>query len=178
MLLPKAGFTAAAVILLTIAAGCSRQSSESAQNPVPADFDVSRYLLSEEPAGAMGVIEAREKTQNDEPVVLVARIGGSKTPWIDGRAAFMVIDAGMILVADGTDAAEGEICLDSCCASLLTDCTTLVKIVDAEGKVVPVDARQMLKADVNDMIVIRGKITRDEEQGTFAVLADGVHVRR
>ncbi|MEX1223129.1 MAG: hypothetical protein WEA31_01155, partial [Pirellulales bacterium] len=142
------------------------------------DIDVSGYLLSEEPAGAMGVIEAREKAQNDEPVVLVARIGGSKTPWIDGRAAFMVIDAGMTLVADGTDSAEGEICLDSCCASLLTDCTTLVKIVDAKGKVVPVDARQVLKADVNDMIVIRGKITRDEEQGSFAVLADGVHVRR
>lgn len=177
MLFPKMCLSAAAM-LLTVAAGCSQQSSENAYNPSPTDIDVSRYILAEEPAGAMGVIEAREKAQNDEPVVLVARIGGSKTPWIDGRAAFMVIDAGMTLVADGTDSGEGEICLDSCCASLLTDCTTLVKIVDADGQVVPVDARQMLKADVNDMIVIRGKINRDNDQGSFAVLADGVHVRR
>ena len=173
---------ASAVVLLTLlVAGCGRRTADGeSSGPAQAtvDVDAAKYLLEEEPDGAVGVISAREEAQDGEAIVLIGRIGGSKQPWIDGRSAFMLIDASMTVVADGEDSAGGEICLDDCCASLLKDCTTLVKLVDAQGGVLPVDARQLLGAETDDLVVVRGRVERDEEEGVFVVISDGVHVRR
>lgn len=159
--------------------GCGQSSSAngSAQAVTPVSYDGSKYLLVDEPDEAIGVIEARKSAKNGEPVVIVGRIGGAKNPWIDGRAAFMLLDASMVLVADGTESAEGEICMDECCAAERTGSTTLVKVVDDSGKVLAVDARQLLKVAENDMVVVSGNVSKDDA-GNFVVLAKGVHVRR
>jgi hypothetical protein len=67
--------------------------------------------------------------------------------------------------------------MDDCCAVERSASTTLVKIVDERGQVLTVDTRQLLGVAANDMVVIRGRVSKDES-GNFVVLADGVHVRR
>ncbi len=168
-----ATFTSAAVV------GCGQSASPdvSARNLTPVSVDGSKYVLADEPEGAIGVIAARETANDGEPIVVVGRIGGSTNPWIEGRAAFMLLDASMVLVANGTESTEGEVCLDDCCASERAESTTLVKVVDAEGKVLAADARQLLGIAADDMVVVRGKANKDES-GNFVVLADGIHVRR
>jgi hypothetical protein len=54
--------------------------------------DGSKYLLDSEPEGAKGVIRVREEARDQEDVVIVGRIGGSETPWVEGRAAFSIVD--------------------------------------------------------------------------------------
>jgi hypothetical protein len=164
---------------LGVLAGCSDSSSTEAglSSMTPVSVDSSKYLLAEEPEDAMGVIAARESAKNGEPIVIVGRIGGSKNPWVNGRAAFTLLDASMVIVADGTDTTEGEICMDDCCASERAGSTTLVKVVDDKGKVLAIDARKLLGITDDDMVVVRGSVSKDEA-GNFMVLADGVHVRR
>mgnify|MGYP007059408658 CR=1 FL=1 len=176
---------ASAVIVFTVLAiGCGRESADSNTTPkvtpvsASSPVDGSAYILAEEPDGATGVIAAREDAKDGDEIVLIGRIGGSKKPWIEGRAAFMVIDASMSVVGDGEESAKGELCLDDCCASLRAECTTLVKIVDTQGRVLSVDARELLNANVDDLVVIRGHVQRDAKEGAFVVIADGVHVRR
>ncbi len=170
----------ALVSLLSMAlTGCGNSSSAemNSQSVTPISIDGSKYLLSEEPDGAIGVIETRKTAANGEPVVVVGRIGGATNPWIEGRAAFMLLDASMMIVADGTESTEGEICMDECCATERSGSTTLVKIVDENGKVLAVDARQLLGVAADDMVVVRGSASKDDA-GNFVVLAQGVHVRR
>lgn len=175
---------AGTVMVAILATGCGQQTADNNStpelNPVSnsSTLDTSRYILTEEPDGATGVIAARKDAQDGDEIVLLGRIGGSKKPWIDGRSAFMLIDASRMVVGDGEESAEGELCLDDCCASLRAECTTLVKIVDEKGSVLSIDARDLLQAQVNDLVVVRGHVERDEEQGSFVVIADGVHVRR
>ncbi len=38
------------------------------------------------------MIEAREESEDGQDVVLVGRIGGSVNPWVEGRAAFSIVD--------------------------------------------------------------------------------------
>ncbi len=169
------------VILLVISpcvAGCGGSNRPTQiGDATPVSFDGSKYVLADEPDGAIGVIEARKSAKNGEPIVIVGRIGGATNPWIDGRAAFMLLDASMMLVADGTESAEGEICMDECCAAERTGSTTLVKVVDEGGKVLTVDARKLLGVAANDMVVVRGNVSKDDA-GNFVVLADRVHVRQ
>src|SRR5690349_882127 len=88
-----------ALIGLT-AVGCGSQST-----PVPASISSSKYQLSTEPQDAVGVLQFKESAKDGEPIVLVGRVGGGQKPWIDGRAAFLVVDDG---VAPGC--AEEEEC--------------------------------------------------------------------
>lgn len=152
--------------------GCSENLA-----PKAASVDGSQFLLAEEPDGAVGVIAARESAVDGTPIVLVGRVGGAANPWIEGRAAFVLLDASMTVVAEGEDSTEGELCTGDCCATERLTCTTLVKIVDASGQVVPVDSRKLLGLKESDMVVVQGTAKKDKS-GNFSMLANHVFVRR
>ena len=163
---------------LGLSTGCGSSADPgTALTVTPASVDASLYQLTEEPDGAMGVIEARESAEDGAPLVLIGRVGGCAKPWVDGRAAFTLLDASMSVVAEGEDSAEGEICTGDCCASERLDCTTLVKIVDPQGHLVPVDSRELLGLKESDMVVVQGNAKKDAS-GNFVMLAKGVFVRR
>lgn len=171
-------FMVAAFIVSVAITGCGGSSAADVdqQAMTQVSIDGSKYVLADEPDGAIGVIAARESAKNGDAIVVVGRIGGALNPWIEGRAAFVLLDASMVLVADGTESTEGEICMDECCATERAGSTTLVKVVDQDGRVLAADARQLLGLAADDMVVVRGKVNKDES-GNFVLLADGVHVR-
>ncbi|MBX3424287.1 MAG: AbrB/MazE/SpoVT family DNA-binding domain-containing protein [Pirellulales bacterium] len=155
--------------------GCGSTPAE--ESTAQSDIDGTQFLLSAEPDGAVGVIAARESAEDGAPLVLVGRVGGSANPWIDGRAAFMLLDASMSVVAEGEDSAEGELCTGDCCATERLACTTLVKVVDAGGQVVPVDSRKLLGLKESDMVVVEGTAKKDKS-GNFSMLANRVFIRK
>jgi hypothetical protein len=171
---------------LTVAlAGCWQQSSDdlrdaalpaAASSGLPPDGDGSRYLLPDEPVGAQSVIAARQSAQDGEPVVVVGRIGGSEHPWVEGRAAFSLVDASLKACSD----IPGDPCptpWDYCCETHnLPSSTAMVKLVDDQGDVVRADARSLLDVSGLSTVVVRGTAVRDEA-GNLTILADGVYVR-
>lgn len=74
-----------------VVVGCSQeeQTSTTASTVV---IDGSKYLLDSEPEGVKGVREVREAAKDQDDVVVVGRIGGSENPWVDGIAAFSIVD--------------------------------------------------------------------------------------
>lgn len=168
---------AATVAGVAISVGCgSAIESTAVASSASTNIDASQYKLVEEPEGAMGVIAARESIEDGAPLVLVGRIGGAANPWIDGRAAFTLLDPSMAVVANGEDTGETELCLDDCCAIDRQNCTTLVKVVDAQGKLVLMDSRELLGLKESDMVVVKGTAQKDKA-GNFVMLANGVYLR-
>lgn len=155
--------------------GCGGGQNE----PQPAAADQSGrqsgYVARSEPIGAMSVGDARQSVQDEDEVVLVGRVGGSSKPFVDGIAAFTIVDLKL------PHCSTGEGCptpWDYCCAQdQVKDNIAMVKVVDDEGKPVAEDARQLLGLEVLDTVVIRGKATRDAD-GNLALLADQVFVRK
>ena len=167
---------AAAVILATL--GCGSGAGEKpVSQATKVAFNGGKYTLADEPDGAIGVIAARGSAKDGEPIVMVGRVGGAGNPWIDGRAAFTMLDASKSVVAQGKEANGNEICMGDCCALERAACTALVTVVDDSGSVLPVDSRELLRIAENDMILVRGRVKRDGI-GNFTILADGVYVRR
>lgn len=163
------------IAALSIGCGSATESTAVASSPAKR-VDASQYKLPEEPDGAMGVIAARESVEDGDLLVLVGRIGGAANPWIDGRAAFTLLDPSMSVVANGEGSGETELCLDDCCAVDRQNCTTLVKVVDGQGKIVPVDSRELLGVKESDMVVVKGTAQKDKS-GNFVMLASGVFIR-
>jgi hypothetical protein len=162
---------------LVISSGCGTSPDATPQLlSTPVSVDASQYKLAEEPDGAVGVIAARESAEDGAPLVLVGRIGGCAKPWVEGRAAFTLLDASMSVVTEGEDSAEGEICTGDCCATERLGCTTLVKVVDQQGKILPIDSRDLFGLKESDMVVVQGTAKKDES-GNFVMLAKGIFIR-
>jgi hypothetical protein len=152
-------------------AGRSPDASPASQSSSPR----AEYLLKAEPAGAEGVKAVRAKAKDNDEVTVVGRVGGDAKPWVEGMAAFVIVDPEM----KPCDANEG--CAtpwDYCCdLDLLPKVKALVKIVDSQGRAVPTDARKLLGIKELQTVVAHGRAQRDEA-GNLTVLADGVFLRQ
>lgn len=166
------------MFVVTFFGGCNSGGDVAAPHAATKPIaSAAAYLLPDEPDGAIGVIEARESAKDGEEIVVVGQIGGSSHPWIDGRAAFTLLDASMSVVAEGEECSGEQICMGDCCRAERVCCTTLVKVINDAGELIPVDARNLLGVTAEDTVVIRGKAKKDEK-GNFLVVASGVYIRR
>ncbi|MEN6496173.1 MAG: hypothetical protein ABFD16_17975 [Thermoguttaceae bacterium] len=155
-----------------IAVGCGRVSDSPAAGSGNGAATVanSTYRLASEPAGAQDVKLARTSAKDNDEVVVVGRIGGDANPWIDGMAAFTIVDLSLKPCEDG---ACGN---PYCDADDLPTSKAMVKVVDGEGSVVPTESRQLLGVKELQTVVVRGKAKRDEA-GNLTILASGIFVR-
>lgn len=159
--------------------GCGTQTApstpETPARPTPSAAG-REYMLDAEPAGAESILRVREESKDGDDVVLVGRIGGDVNPWVEGRAAFSLVD----LSAKACSDIPGDSCptpWDYCCETdKLAKGKTLVKFMDADGKPVAEDARQLLGVKELDTLVVHGKAQRDES-GNLTILASKVFVR-
>jgi hypothetical protein len=161
-----------------LALGCySGGGSSERSAPAGPSAEGSQYLLASEPAGARGVADARKEAKDGDAVVVVGRIGGDEHPWVEGRAAFQIIDTSLKSCKD----LEGDNCptpWDYCCTPReeLLSLMATVKVVDGQGQTVPTDARHLLGLRELQTVVVRGKVRRDDK-GNLTILADGLFVR-
>ena len=160
-------FVPVVLLLSAIAiAGCAKSDSPSAAvDP--------RYLLPSEPATSMGVVDFKEQAKAGETVSVIGRVGGGIKPWIEGRAAFLLVDTGAPL--PNPDAKCGPECAH--CAQELASATTVVKFVDEQGKTIAIDSRQLLGLKEEETVVVKGVAKRDDE-GNVALMASGIFIKR
>jgi hypothetical protein len=164
----------AALVLFAacIALGCGTSTPPTTTAAPSAEG--AAYRLASEPAGAKEVKQARADAKDDEEITVVGRIGGDTNPWIEGQAAFLVVDTA--LKPCGSD--EGcPTPWDYCCdTDSLPENKAMVKVVGEDGKPVAVDARKLLGLKELQTVVVHGRAKRDEA-GNLTVLADGVFIR-
>ncbi len=134
----------------------------------------SAFLAQSEPEDALPVGEARTKSEDGQEVTLVGRIGGSTKPFVDGLAAFTIVDPKVPYC--GKD--EGcRTPWDYCCQTdAVKENIATIKIVDESGKPVSQSARDLLQVKELAMVVVKGKAKRDD-QGNLTVAANQVFVR-
>ena len=165
----------ALVVVGLVCSGCSKDPTAQPETPRVVT-DGGQYLLAAEPEGALGVIEARENAKDSDLLIVVGRIGGSANPWVEGRAAFSMVDPSLRACSD----IEGDECSmpwDYCCETdRLPEATALVKVIDESGELVAVDTRELLGVKELQTVVVQGKAQRDEA-GNLTILASGMYVK-
>lgn len=171
-------------LLAGVLAGCSAQSisqpTTTANSDKPATEQPSaegaRFRLSAEPTGAVEVIGVRSDATDGDQVVVVGRIGGDVNPWVQGRAAFSLVDNSIRACSD----IPGDGCptpWDYCCETdKLKTGKILVKFVDEGGQLIASDARELLGVRELDTVVVKGKVQKSAD-GNAVLLANGVYVK-
>lgn len=163
------------ILVALLLTGCGKPT------PATVAYDGSKFVLAAEPEGALDVIEVRQSAKDSDEVVIIGRIGGSLKPWVDGRAAFNIVDPSLLACSDET--ADGEECScktpwDYCCETdKLPEAMALVKFVEGDGSVVKHDARDVFNLKELQTVIIKGTAERDDA-GNLTILAAGMYVRK
>ena len=114
--------------------GCTKPAAPRAAAGAAAEG--KKFLLAEEPAGAIGVKQAKTDSKDADEVTLVGRIGGAEDPWVKGQAAFTIVDTALKPCNEQDD----DDCpkpWDYCCdTDALPANKALIKLVDASGKTI------------------------------------------
>ena len=166
-----------ATAALLVTAGCQGDAKKVTKQDLSAE--ASSFVLTEEPEGGLDVAAARKTVAHGDEIVVVGRIGGSTRPWVEGTAAFDIVDSSLLACSD--EKPEGESCScptpwDYCCESdKLPDAMVSVRFVDPEGSVVKHDARELFGLKELQTVVVRGTARRVE--GNLTILANGIYVR-
>ena len=182
---PIAAGIVGTVILLLVGGGC-RHSTGTDHDAASASG--AKYLLDAEPAAAQSVVDVRallEEKKTPTDVVVVGRISGLGQPtWDTERAAFMVADLSLALEEEAAKAEHDETpkhdaencpyCHDEKQKELAG--LALVQVVDSNGSIPSVDARQLLGLREGQTIVVRGQGQIDK-LGTVVVRTSGIYVR-
>jgi hypothetical protein len=141
--------------------------------------DPGNLVLAEEPAGAVGLAQARGKLGLEpKPVIIAGRIGGKGTePFLDGKASFSLME----IPADDHASKPGHDA-DNCpfCKKRQANATmAAVQFLGADGKPIPVDSRKLFGVEKGQDVVIRGTGVFNPKLGVpiIQVNADGIFVR-
>ena len=153
--------------------GCGDRSAVS---PTVA-IDVAPYLLSESPGDAEEVKSVHAASENERDVVIVGKIGGRSDPWIEGRAAFNIVDRSVKSCSD----IPGDGCRtpwDYCCTQDdLSGATALVKVVGGDGRALSGDARKLFGVKELQTVIIKGTARKDQA-GNLTVVASGLFLEK
>ncbi len=165
------------LLALGAVAGCGVSTATDEANVSP---EGQRYLLADEPEGAVSIVEAKAALGLQDTVVLIGRIAaGDQSPWHNGKAAFLLSDAAAFV----DDSDHHHECHDhSNCKfcgekTSITDRLAIVQFVDDRGEVLSVDARKLLGVQENDLVVVQGRGEVDS-LGNLTLNAAGIYVRR
>jgi hypothetical protein len=158
-------------IIAAMTSGCA-EHDPAAKDAVP--HVNGRYRAETEPEGAVPVGQARTTAVDQDPVVVEGRIGGSVKPFIDGLAAFTIVDPQVPSCA-GEEGCPTP--WDYCCQQdAVRENSAMVKLVDAEGGVLGQDARELLGVKELNLVVVKGIAKRDAE-GNLSVAASEVYIK-
>jgi hypothetical protein len=162
----------ACAAFLSLVASCGGSSGEHAEAPPRSDLP-ERFYLADVPDGVIDVGAAHESAEDGDPIVVRGVVGGSAKPFVEGLAAFTVVDAALeSCVGDGMGCPTPW---DYCCEDPHTIAVSSATIELREGDApLAASPRGFHGLDHLVTVVVQGTARRDE-RGNLTLVATGLH---
>ena len=186
---------ALSLFVIAVASGCTRGGVDSAE----VTTQRAAFILTEEPAGLIGVEEAKGMAVEPKEMAILGRISaGEDAPWSKGKAAFILSEVSAAAVDDlffddEDDAADDQTATADAAThggedhdpSTCPFCKkageqaarAIVRFHDENGQIVKIDARQLFEVEKDQLVVVQGRGEVDAA-GNLIIAACGIYVRR
>jgi hypothetical protein len=165
-----------------VAVGCNDESSTTSQSPgqqqqaaAPADALPAGLILAQAPEKATDVLALKQVKVGDE-VVFHGKVGGRLAPFVDGRAVFQVVDAGIQSCAD-MPADHCPTPWDYCCDADVNKKSASIQVVGADGKPLRANLKGVGGLKELSDVTIKGTLAKAGEAGPVIVNATGIYVK-
>ncbi len=140
--------------------------------PLPANL-----FLTAAPAEAKEVKDIKPTVKAGDQVVIHGRIGGSKDPFVAGRAMFTLVDTHLKACGEEDPADSCKTPWDFCCEpkEVMTANTATVQVVGPEGAPLKTDLKDAHGLKPLSKVTVVGKVA-SIEGGSLVVNAQGLWV--
>ncbi len=166
---------------VALLASCKEKPESDAATAKPAAETSAalQAVLAAAPKGEpQSIVNAKTTAKPGEEITITGRIMGSSSPFVDGRAAFILGDPGVLTACSDNPGDECETPWDNCCDSKEDKKrgTVTVQIIDADGRV--------LKEPVEDVggikklatLTVTGKVAEGSTADLLILNATAIQV--
>ena len=148
----------------------TKNAANAATSTLPKDL-----FITQEPAGALGVLKVRQSAKAGDHVTMIGRIGGSENPFVSNRAVFTMVDASVKTCLEMGDA-NCPTPADYCCedSTELAKSMASVNITDKSGKPLTISLAADGSLKPLMWIAVEGTL-QPTDGGAFIVNADHIY---
>jgi hypothetical protein len=148
----------------------TKNATNSTNAALPKDL-----FITQEPAGALGVLKVRQSAKAGDHVTMIGRIGGSENPFVSNRAVFTMVDASVKTCLEMGDA-HCPTPADYCCedSTELAKSMASVNITDKSGKPLAISLAADGSLKPLMWIAVEGTL-QPTDGGAFIVNADHIY---
>lgn len=166
--------TITGLALVITLAGCANDDSKEGEANAGSSPTGKSFIANAEPVGTVPVGDARKSAKDGDTISVLGHIGGSSDPFIEGIAAFTIVDPKV----KWCPPEEGcPTPWDYCCTQNdVKENIATIKFMDEKGEPVSEDARRLLGVKELSLVAVEGTAKRDDE-GNLSVLANKVFIR-
>ncbi len=164
-----------AIVSVLLPLACDKPAT-----PPPAPAAATALLptglfVTEQPAGAVGVIASRAASKPGDHVVVLGRIGGSRSPFVSNRAIFTIIDPSLKSCVEMGDDDHCPRPWDYCCEERksLTAALAMIEVVGADGKPIELSLESEGTLKPLMLVAVEGTI-QPGEGGAMLIRADHI----
>ena len=161
-MLTKSTLMALAAAALGVAAGCERAQTGASDAASTSGGVIPTGLFASLPVDdAVSVLDAKASAKQGESVLVRGRIGGSGSPFVDGRAMFTIVDASVLACSD----TPGDGCKtpwDYCCeqpAGIAKHAAT-VRVNGEDGSTIRASLKGQGGLRELSTVVVRGTVSQ------------------
>lgn len=171
-----AGVTLGVAVLST--SGCGRVDAGAGASSPAAVLPVGLFL-EKEPEAIMTVLEAKQTAKEGDRIAVRGRIGGTRDPFVKGRAVMTIVDMSLPTCAEKAD----DDCItpwDYCCeqrSDIVAHAVT-VQVPAEGGGPMRADLKGVGGLEPMTEVIIVGRVGQTGSPTAFLVQAEGIYVRR
>lgn len=166
---------------LFAAGGCGKEadSRSSSSTGSAADTLPPGLFASAAPESPRTVTEIKSSAQPGEVVVVRGRIGGSESPFVDGRAVFTLADMAIPLCGEEKPDDHCQTPWDYCCEprERLLASTVTVQAVAADGKPLRTSLNGAGGLKPGAEVMVRGRVSQRQGDAVLVIDAESLFVR-
>ena len=172
-----------AIALVAFVIGCDDRDTGAHQaTPTPAqassaDALPANLVVPEAPAGARDVVTLKKEAKAGDEIVVRGRVGGSVSPFVDGRASLQLIDTSLKACGEGTAMDDCKTPWDYCCddPKEVAAHSASVQVVGADGKPLRVGLQGVGGLKPLSVVTVKGTVAKAPDSG-LVVNATAIHV--
>jgi hypothetical protein len=160
------------LVVPVLLAACGGESAPARAAGLPASDLPEHYFLASTPAGAVDVGAARAGLEDGATVTVRGVVGGSVKPFVEGLAAFTIVDPALVSCAEDDMACKTP--WDYCCIDPQTIAENSATVEFREsGATLSASPRGFHGLDRLSTVVVEGVAEKDA-QGNVTIVASGV----
>ena len=174
--------------IVTLAALCLLASCEKKSEPaaVPTaaktapSAELSKVLATAPTGTAQSIHTARTTAKPGDTITLAGKIMGNESPFVAGRAAFILGDPEILTPCNEMPGDECETPWDVCCETSeeKKQGTATIQIVDAGGRPLKEDVKGVGGLDHLAKVTVTGKVAEGSSADLLVINATAIHAAK